>query len=163
MIIKNIDLKYEKYCLQCGKKFKTNKSNVVVCGPKCALKRKREKDRNYWQKYYETNKDKILEKNRGWWKKNYIPADKPGHLPYVKKPVLTKQCAICHEEFTTSNPTTEYCLLHRYRRFAAGIYTKSCIYCKKEFLTKAKNRDHCSDPKCVERHQKAIRKAREVK
>ena len=48
---KKLNLKYENYCLQCGKKFKTHKHNVVVCSPECAIKRKRDKDKSYWKKY----------------------------------------------------------------------------------------------------------------
>lgn len=65
-------IKYEKICLCCGKNFITHKKNVVVCSPKCSKQRKKDKDNLYWKKYYQDNKERILEKNRKWWKLNNL-------------------------------------------------------------------------------------------
>lgn len=149
--MKTKQLKYENYCLQCGKKFRTHKSNIKVCSPKCALARKQEKDKSYWQKYYEENKEKILKKNRTWWKNNHPPFAEI--KPKIEKQTLIKNCGICGEEFSTRNPLTKYCLLHRYRQFKAGIFTKACVVCGTEFLTKKKIRMCCANPDCKNKYK----------
>jgi hypothetical protein len=147
-------LEYEHFCLQCNKKFKTHKKNIVVCSPKCALARKREKDKLYWKNYYEKNKDKILSKNRQWWQDNKGPKKEKQPKEVVKKKIYEKECPICHTKFLTKNCNTKYCLLHRYRRRPTNVYPCECKYCGTQFWSKHKTDDVCLNPKCIRKSLK---------
>lgn len=144
-------LKITNYCLQCGKKFTTTKRNVVTCSPECALKRKQEKDKRYWQNYYEKNKDKILEKNRNWWQKNKVNKTKK---PIVKKEPFEKECATCGKKFTTRSNKVIHCIDHRYRRRPTNVFKCKCSYCGDEFWSKHKTDDVCLNPDCIKKSLK---------
>ena len=85
----------EKYCIVCGNEiFSRSKS---YCCKQC-------RDKDYNHKYYERNREKVLEKNKNWnnahkgWNKEYLKEHYYENKEYYKKYYLEHK-----EEFKKRN------------------------------------------------------------
>ena len=61
---------YINVCENCEKKFKAKRSKTRFCSKKCRNKADREKNPDYYKKYYQENKEKLKDYHKNYYIEN---------------------------------------------------------------------------------------------
>jgi hypothetical protein len=130
-------------CAFCEAEFVPLKANVKFCSEECRIASDKRKRANYWQEYYNENKEKILTKNKKWMKDNY-----------QKKELPIKKCEVCKEEFRPNHNNEKFCSSDCKDKHAK-IYYKTNEY--KEKINKQRSLRYLNDEKYREKRKEIVK------